>query len=162
MTRHFNEDAGAIVVQAYEPTIRIGHPCLGGERLLLALAAAGQPAGAVLRGHDVTPERTEAEIVSLPVMDWVRRMLPGARRPKGMPSLRRAASVPVRAGRRAAPVRSVLRWSKARARRGQGVAGRKRSSVSGGDAAFGLEWLKSGKGGASACPGTPADDTVLA
>jgi len=65
MTRHFNEDADAIVVQAYEHAIRVGHPCLGGEHLLLALAAAGQPAGAVLREHGVTPERTEAEIASL-------------------------------------------------------------------------------------------------
>ena len=65
MTRHFNEDADAIVVRAYEHAIRVGHPYLGGEHLLLALAAAGQPAGAVLREYGVTPERTEAEIVSL-------------------------------------------------------------------------------------------------
>jgi ATP-dependent Clp protease ATP-binding subunit ClpA len=65
MTRHFNEDADAIVEQAYEHAIRVGHPYLGGEHLLLALSAAGQPAGAVLREHGVTPERTEAEIVSL-------------------------------------------------------------------------------------------------
>lgn len=65
MTRHFNEDANAIVVQAYEHAIRLGHPYLGGEHLLLALTAAGQPAGAVLREHGVTPERTEAEIVRL-------------------------------------------------------------------------------------------------
>ena len=65
MTRHFSEDANAIVVQAYEQAIRLGHPFLGGEHLLLALAGAGQPAGAVLREHGVTPERAEAEIVSL-------------------------------------------------------------------------------------------------
>jgi hypothetical protein len=65
MTRHFNEDANAIVVQAYEHAVRLRHPYLGGEHLLLALAAAGQPAGAVLREHGVTPERTEAEIVPL-------------------------------------------------------------------------------------------------
>jgi ATP-dependent Clp protease ATP-binding subunit ClpA len=65
MTRNFTEDADAIVVQAYEQAIRLGHPRLGGEHLLLALAAAGQPAGAVLRGHGVTPDRVEAEIVRL-------------------------------------------------------------------------------------------------
>jgi Clp amino terminal domain, pathogenicity island component len=65
MTRHFDEDANAIVVQAYEHAIRLGHPYLGGEHLLLALAAAGQPAGAVLREHGVTPELAEAEIVPL-------------------------------------------------------------------------------------------------
>jgi hypothetical protein len=66
MTRNFTEDANAIVVQAYEHAIRLGHPCLGGEHLLLALAAASQPAGAVLREHGVTPERAEAEIARLP------------------------------------------------------------------------------------------------
>jgi hypothetical protein len=65
MTRNFTEDANAIVVQAYEHATRLGHPRLGGEHLLLALAAASQPAGAVLREHGVTPERVEAEIVRL-------------------------------------------------------------------------------------------------
>ena len=65
MTRTFTEDANAIVVQAYEHAIRLGHPYLGGEHLLLALAAVGQPAGAVLREHGVTPGRVEAEIVHL-------------------------------------------------------------------------------------------------
>jgi hypothetical protein len=65
MTRTFTEDADAIVVQAYEHATRLGHPCLGGEHLLLALTAAGQPAGAVPREHGVTPARVEAEIVRL-------------------------------------------------------------------------------------------------
>jgi ATP-dependent Clp protease ATP-binding subunit ClpA len=65
MTRTFAEDANAIVVQAYEHATRLGHPYLGGEHLLLALTAAGQPAGAVLREHGVTPGRVEAEIVRL-------------------------------------------------------------------------------------------------
>jgi hypothetical protein len=64
MTRNFTEGADSIVVQAYEHAIRLGHPYLGGEHLLLALAAS-QPAGAVLREHDVTPGRVEAEIVRL-------------------------------------------------------------------------------------------------
>ena len=65
MTRTFAEDANAIVVQAYEHATRLGHPYLGGEHLLLALAAADQPASAVLREHGVTPRRVEAEIVRL-------------------------------------------------------------------------------------------------
>ena len=65
MTRTFTEDANAIVVQAYEHAIRLEHPYLGGEHLLLALAGAGQPAGAVPREHGVTPGRVEAEIVRL-------------------------------------------------------------------------------------------------
>jgi len=67
MTRHFNEDANAIVVQAYEHAVRLGHPYLGGEHLLLALATLGQPtlAGTVLREHGVTRGRVEAEIVRL-------------------------------------------------------------------------------------------------
>ena len=65
MTRNFTEDANAIVVHAYEDATRLGHPYLGGEHLLLALSAAGQPAGAVLREHGVTPDGVEAEIVRL-------------------------------------------------------------------------------------------------
>jgi Clp amino terminal domain, pathogenicity island component len=65
MTRNFTEDANAIVVQAYRDATRLGHPRLGGEHFLLALAAASEPAGAVLREHGVTPERVEAEIVRL-------------------------------------------------------------------------------------------------
>jgi hypothetical protein len=65
MTRHITEDASAIGEQACEHAIRLGHPYLGGEHFLLALSAASQPAGAVLREHGVTPERAEAEIVRL-------------------------------------------------------------------------------------------------
>ena len=65
MTRNFTEDANAIVVRAYQDATRLGHPRLGGEHLLLGLAAASEPAGAVLREHGVTPERVEAEIVRL-------------------------------------------------------------------------------------------------
>lgn len=63
--RHFSEDADAIAEQAYEHAVRLRHPYLGGEHFLLALSAAGQPAGAVLREHGVTPGRVEAEIVPL-------------------------------------------------------------------------------------------------
>jgi hypothetical protein len=65
MTRHMTEDANAIAEQACEHAIRLGHPYFGGEHFLLALSAASQPAGAVLREHGVTPERVEAEIVRL-------------------------------------------------------------------------------------------------
>jgi hypothetical protein len=65
MTRHLTADANAISRQAYEQALRLGHPYLGGEHFLLALAATDQPAGAVLREHDVTPGRVEAEIVRL-------------------------------------------------------------------------------------------------
>jgi hypothetical protein len=58
-------DAGAVSIRAYEHAIRLGHPYLGGEHYLLALAAAGHPAGAVLREHGVTPERVEPEIARL-------------------------------------------------------------------------------------------------
>lgn len=65
MTGNFTKDANAIVVQAYQHAARLGHPYLGGEHLLLALAVAGQPAGTVLHEHGVTAERVEAEIVRL-------------------------------------------------------------------------------------------------
>jgi hypothetical protein len=65
VTRTFTEDANAIAVQAYEHAIRLGHPYLGGEHLLLALTAADQSAGVVLREHGVAPGRVEAEIVRL-------------------------------------------------------------------------------------------------
>jgi hypothetical protein len=65
MTRTFSEDANVIVVQAYEHAIRLRHPYLGGEHLLLALAAAGNPAGVIPRQHGLTPGRLEAEVVRL-------------------------------------------------------------------------------------------------
>jgi len=65
MTEHLTRDAGAISIRAYEHAIRLGHAYLGAEHYLLALAAAGQPAGAVLRSRGVTPERVEAQIVAL-------------------------------------------------------------------------------------------------
>lgn len=71
MTEHMTADARALAEQAYEHAIRLGHPYLGGEHFLLALAAAGQPtgdgrlAGIVLREHGVTPGRVEAEIERL-------------------------------------------------------------------------------------------------
>lgn len=63
--RIMTRDACAISIRAYEHAIRLGHPYLGGEHYLVALAAADHPVGAVLRQHGVTPERVEAEIVRL-------------------------------------------------------------------------------------------------
>jgi hypothetical protein len=65
MPRYLTPDAGAITEQGYEYALRLRHPYLGGEHFLLALAAADQPAGAVLREHGVTSGRVEAEIVRL-------------------------------------------------------------------------------------------------
>jgi Clp amino terminal domain, pathogenicity island component len=65
MAGHMTPDARAVSIRAYEHAIRLGHRYLGGEHFLLALAAADQPAGAVLRDHGVTPERIEEEIVRL-------------------------------------------------------------------------------------------------
>ena len=52
-----------VVVQAQDHARRLGHRYIGCEHLLLAAAATGQPASAVLRDQGVTPERVEAEIV---------------------------------------------------------------------------------------------------
>jgi hypothetical protein len=65
MTKKLSADALEISMRAYENAIRLGHPYLGGEHFLLALAAADQPAGAILREHTVTPRRVEAEITRL-------------------------------------------------------------------------------------------------
>ena len=63
--RIMTQDAFAISIRAFAHATRLGHPYLGGEHYLLALAAADHPAGAVLRERGVTPERVEAEIVRL-------------------------------------------------------------------------------------------------
>ena len=51
MPRYLTPDAGAITEQGCEHALRLRHPYLGGEHFLLALGAADQPAGAVLREH---------------------------------------------------------------------------------------------------------------
>ena len=63
MFERFTGTARRVVVQAQEDARRLGHNYIGCEHLLLAAAAAGEPAGMVLRDHGVTPERVEAEIV---------------------------------------------------------------------------------------------------
>jgi ATP-dependent Clp protease ATP-binding subunit ClpA len=59
----FTPELIAVLPRAMEHSARLGHGYLGAEHLLLAVAAASQPAGAILRAHGVTPERVEQEIV---------------------------------------------------------------------------------------------------
>jgi hypothetical protein len=63
MFERFTDTARLVVVQAQADARRLGHNYIGCEHLLLAAAAAGEPAGAVLRDQGVTPERVEAEIL---------------------------------------------------------------------------------------------------
>jgi ATP-dependent Clp protease ATP-binding subunit ClpA len=65
MFERFTAGARAAVVQAQEHARRLGHGYIGCEHLLLAAASAGEPAGAALREHGVTPDGVEAEIVRL-------------------------------------------------------------------------------------------------
>jgi Clp amino terminal domain, pathogenicity island component len=58
-------EARAIPRAAFEHAVRLGHPYVGGEHLLLALAGADAPVGAVLRAHGVTPERVDEEVLRL-------------------------------------------------------------------------------------------------
>jgi hypothetical protein len=63
MFERFTDTARHVVVQAQADARRLGHNHIGCEHLLLAAAAAGEPASAVLRDHGVTPDRVEAEIL---------------------------------------------------------------------------------------------------
>ena len=63
MFERFTDTARHVVVQAQADARRLGHNYIGCEHLLLAAAAAAEPAGAVLRDQGVTPERIEAEIL---------------------------------------------------------------------------------------------------
>jgi hypothetical protein len=58
----FSPGAVAVLADAMEHAHRLGHRHLGSEHLLLAVASASHPVGAVLRDHGVTPERVEQEI----------------------------------------------------------------------------------------------------
>jgi len=59
----FTPGAIAVVATAMGHAQRLGHRYLGGEHFLLALATTSQPTGSILRGHGVTPERVEQEII---------------------------------------------------------------------------------------------------
>jgi hypothetical protein len=63
MFERFTGTARHVVVQAQADARRLGHNYIGCEHLLLAAAAAAEPASAVLRDQGVTPERVEAEIL---------------------------------------------------------------------------------------------------
>jgi ATP-dependent Clp protease ATP-binding subunit ClpA len=63
MFERFTDTARHVVVQAQDDARGLGHGYIGCEHLLLAAAAAGEPAGAVLRDQGVTPERVKAEIL---------------------------------------------------------------------------------------------------
>ena len=63
MFERFTDAARHVVVQAQADARRLGHDSIGCEHLLLAAAAASEPASAVLRDQGVTPERVEAEIL---------------------------------------------------------------------------------------------------
>ena len=63
MFERFTDGARQVVVQAQHDARRLGHNYIGCEHLLLAVAATGEPASAVLRDQGVTPERVETEIL---------------------------------------------------------------------------------------------------
>ena len=63
MFERFTDTARRVVVQAQEDARRLGHSYIGCEHLLLAAAAADEPASMVLRDQGVTPDRVEAEIL---------------------------------------------------------------------------------------------------
>lgn len=65
MFERFTADAQIVVAHAQQHARRLGHRWIGCEHLLLAVASADQPAGAVLREHGITPERVEEGIVGL-------------------------------------------------------------------------------------------------
>ena len=63
MFERFTDTARHVVTQAQDDARGLGHGYTGCEHLLLAAAAAAEPAGAVLRGQGVTAERIKAEIL---------------------------------------------------------------------------------------------------
>ena len=63
MFERFTDTARHVVVQAQHDARGLGHGYIGCEHLLLAAAATGEPAGAVLRDQGVTPSRIKAEIL---------------------------------------------------------------------------------------------------
>jgi ATP-dependent Clp protease ATP-binding subunit ClpA len=65
MFERFTGTARHVVVQAQADARRLGHNYIGCEHLLLAAAAAAEPASVVLRDQGVTPERVEAEILRI-------------------------------------------------------------------------------------------------
>jgi len=62
---HLDQDAVVAGQRAFGHAFRSGHRYLGAEHILLALAEAGTPAGAVLREHGLTPDRVAVELARL-------------------------------------------------------------------------------------------------
>jgi hypothetical protein len=63
MLERFTDNARNVLARAQNEARRLGHDYIGCEHLLLAAAAADEPAAAVLRDQGVTPGRVEAEIL---------------------------------------------------------------------------------------------------
>jgi len=63
MFERFTPGARTVVIHAQQHARRLGHRYIGPEHLLLGLAGASEPAGAVLREYGITPEYVEEEIV---------------------------------------------------------------------------------------------------
>ena len=59
------EGARAVQMGAFEHARRLGHPYVGCEHTLLALAGVDHPAAAALREHGVTPDRVEEQVIRL-------------------------------------------------------------------------------------------------
>ena len=65
MFERFTGSARQAIVRAQSEARQLGHGFIGCEHLLLGVLAADEPAAAVLREHDVTPERARAEVIRL-------------------------------------------------------------------------------------------------
>jgi ATP-dependent Clp protease ATP-binding subunit ClpA len=63
MFERFTDTARHLMVQAQKDARRLGHTYIGCEHLLIAAATSDEPVGAVLREHNITPERIEATLL---------------------------------------------------------------------------------------------------
>jgi ATP-dependent Clp protease ATP-binding subunit ClpA len=63
MFESFTDDGRAVIRRAADSARLLGHLFVGTEHLLLAVAAADEPAGEVLREQGVTPELVKEQIV---------------------------------------------------------------------------------------------------
>ena len=63
--RRLSPEARAIPLSAFGYAIRLGHPYVGGEHFLLAIASSSDLVAAVLYDQGVTPERVENEVLRL-------------------------------------------------------------------------------------------------
>ena len=64
MNGGFDREARTVIVQAQWHARRLGHHYVGCEHLLLAAASSDEPAGAILRSHELTSDRVEELIVA--------------------------------------------------------------------------------------------------